>query len=409
MPLRLISSRDELVRPPDIVIVGSGIVGLATAFFCSRLGMRPLVIERLPAPAALTSRRSGEGVRAQWGLAHNIAIASASIAFYRDFARHMGEEGRTAGYRPVGYLYASRTAAGAAGLAARVRTQRALGLDTLEYLDGPTARSRFPILADTVEGAAFNPTDGIVVADAILAGYRNAADGEVLLGVEVGRVTETADGVCVETSAGPVEAAAAVIASGPRFGAMLRAHGFDADIRNARSSLLFLKVAGVPQDHPATVDVELGSFWRPNEDGVRITASFRDTLFVEDGIDDPPADPDYFAHAIATVAPLVPRWRDWARDMHDCHMRSGALSTAPDGSPMFGLLPGTRRIYVNGAYGGHGIMMSPEGARRLAGFIAAGGEPSAANPFSPSRFIDGRPVERELMTIHVHGAPKDGQ
>ncbi|MBA3728943.1 MAG: FAD-binding oxidoreductase, partial [Actinobacteria bacterium] len=43
--------------PPtaELVIVGGGVIGAATAFHASRAGIRPLILERRPALATLTT------------------------------------------------------------------------------------------------------------------------------------------------------------------------------------------------------------------------------------------------------------------------------------------------------------------------------------------------------------------
>ena len=392
-------------RAHDVIVVGGGIVGLATAFHLEARGLRVCVVERLPTPASLTSRRSGEGVRAQWVLPHNIAIAKASIAFYRDFAERIGIEGLSSGYRPIGYLYASRSEAGAKRLSSRVAAQAANGLDDVEYLDASSARARFPLLSPDVRGVAFRAADGVVVVSDIIAGYIAAMKGDVLLGAEVTGVQRNGGGFRVETGLSVLEAPVVVLANGARLPAMLGSFGVALPLRIARSSILHVKTAGIPIDHPATVDVDLGSFWRPDIGGARLTASFRNTLFLDAFTDDPPVDPDYLGHAIETVAPLVPIWRELAPMFADSHARHGTFAVSGDGGPLIGPVETVPGLYVNGAYGGHGIMMSPDGARRLADIVSGAETPS--NPFDPSRFAGGRMPPPEPMTVNTNDAPKE--
>ena len=46
------------IRTAAVAIIGGGISGAAAAFFLSRAGMKPVIIERLPALANLTTSRS---------------------------------------------------------------------------------------------------------------------------------------------------------------------------------------------------------------------------------------------------------------------------------------------------------------------------------------------------------------
>jgi sarcosine oxidase subunit beta len=400
------SDQASLRARPQVVIVGGGIVALATAFFLSRLGVRACIVERLPTPASLTSRRSGEGVRAQWGLGHNIAIARASIAFYREFQARIGVEGYSSGYRPIGYLYASRTEDGALRLRDRVALQRTNGLDDVDYLDASQLLRSFPLLSEEVTGAAFRAGDGVVDVSDVIAGYLAAIDADILLNAEVVSITPDGRDFHLRTTAGELESPIIVIANGARMPAMLEALDVTLPMRLARSSILHVKTAGIPFDHPATIDVDLGSFWRPDVGGARITASFRRALFLDSFTDDPVAEPDYLTHAIATVAPLVPRWRDLAPTIADSHTRHGTFAVSGDGAPVIGPIESVPGLYVNGAYGGHGIMMSPDGGRRLAEIIVGGGKP-ADNPFCPSRFSGGAMPPPEPMTVNTDDAPKE--
>lgn len=400
MPIRFHADLAAIPRKPDVAIVGSGVAGLAAAFFLARAGLRPLLIERLPAPASLTSRRSGEGVRAQWELPHNIEIARNSIAILRDFETYTG---RTAGYRPNGYLYASRTADGSAALAARVARQREAGLDDLEVYEGDAIARRFPTIAADARYAVFRAGDGVVSVTDVIAGYLAATEGDMLLDTQCHGVSETADGVVLETSRGRVAAGSAVLASGARLPADLAAIGFDAGLKVARSTLQFVVVDGVPPDHPGVIDTDLGSFWRPNADGARMTASFKSTLFLDAFTDDPQPDADYLRHALATVTSLVPFWRGLAPKIRDSHLRNGSFAVSADGAPLIGRVPGYRHLYVDGGYAGHGIMASPDGGRRLAEIVASGAA-KADDPFSPSRFLDGKRPKQEPMTLNVNDA-----
>jgi len=403
MAATLCSDIDE-VRRPDIVILGAGIAGLLTAHHFNRHGIRPLIVDRLRLPAGQTSRRSGEGVRAQWELPHNIEIARASIAFYRNLAEELGRDDASAGYRPVGYLYGSRQEVGAQLLEARVARQRAAGLDDVEFLHGEAALRRFPMLAPDTRGVAFRQSDGVIDVESVLPALLDSLDADLLLGVEANAISETAGGIALETGRGRIDAGTLVLANGARLAPTLRRLTAEFSLSVARATIVRLKVPGIPEDHPATIDVDAGSFWRPDTGGARLTATFRGNLLVEDGTDDPPLDRDYLDAALDSVGGLVPHWRQAASRIGDHHMRTGTFAITADGAPVIGPLPGYAHILVNGGYGGHGVMMSPDGARRL---VQSYVSPGTEDPFLPARFSSGHPIQPEPMTVHLHGTSQE--
>lgn len=399
MAASFLADISALPRRPEVTVIGGGIAGLATTFFLSRHGIRPLLVERLPALSMLASRRSGEGVRAQWEKRENIDIARASIAFYRDFAEVTGV---SAGYRPLGYLYGARSAAGAARLRARVERQKAAGLDDVRYLTPSEMHALTPTLAEDVTGGAVRQADGVIEVDRVIEGYLKMMQADILVAADLQAIIPGPGGITLTINGETLETGHAILCTAARLPAQLQALGIALPLRLARSTIQYLQLDAVPPDHPAMVDADLGSFWRPHAGGARMTASFRSTLFLDRFTDDPEIAPDYLRSAIDSVAPLVPFWRAHQHEIRGGHLRSGSLLVTGDGGPLIGALPGQPRLWVNSGYGGHGLMASPEGARRLAAMVA-GAAPDI--PFAPERFLNGTPIVPEPMTVNLASAP----
>src|SRR5438128_1643570 len=76
----------DLPRSADLVIIGGGIVGAATAFFAGRAGLRAVVLERRPALCTLTTPASTGAFRAQFDNPEEIALVRESIALFENFA-----------------------------------------------------------------------------------------------------------------------------------------------------------------------------------------------------------------------------------------------------------------------------------------------------------------------------------
>ena len=104
----------------DVVIVGCGIVGAATAFYASRAGLKTLVLEKCNALATLTTTSSMECVRAQFEKPEHIAMMKASIGVFENFAEVVGLPGYDISLHQQGYLFVSDAPEGPTALAERV-------------------------------------------------------------------------------------------------------------------------------------------------------------------------------------------------------------------------------------------------------------------------------------------------
>ena len=103
-----------------MIIIGGGISGAASAFFLAEAGLEPVIVERLPALASLTTARSMEALRAQFVEPENVAMMRESIAFYEHFAERTGLSGVDIGLHQQGYLFLTTEPGGAARFWERV-------------------------------------------------------------------------------------------------------------------------------------------------------------------------------------------------------------------------------------------------------------------------------------------------
>src|SRR5438552_17206699 len=92
------------VPPPtaDLVVVGAGVVGCATAFRAARAGFRTVVLDARPRPATLTTPAATGAYRLQFDNAQEVALVREGIELYEDFAALAGLPGHDLGLRPQG-------------------------------------------------------------------------------------------------------------------------------------------------------------------------------------------------------------------------------------------------------------------------------------------------------------------
>src|SRR5512136_2550657 len=123
---------DELPRSADVVIIGGGIIGCATAFHASKAGFSVVVLERREALGSLTTAASEECFRAQFDEPENVNMMLESIAVFEHFSDVVKVPDCDIHVHQQGYLFLTNGDPDA--LRTRVEHQRSVGLADVEFL-----------------------------------------------------------------------------------------------------------------------------------------------------------------------------------------------------------------------------------------------------------------------------------
>ena len=162
----------------DIVIVGGGCMGAATAYYLTQQGVGSVVlIERDTQLGTGSTGRNAGGVRHQFSDPANIALSRESIALFERFEAVVGSP---IDFWQDGYLFLLSSEASAARFRESVALQRSLGLE-VDWLTGDEAARMAPGLDATgVVAATFCAKDGITDPNGVTMGFAKAAQARGL-------------------------------------------------------------------------------------------------------------------------------------------------------------------------------------------------------------------------------------
>jgi sarcosine oxidase subunit beta len=388
----------ELPPTADLVVIGGGIVGAATAFFASRAGLRVVILEKRPALCTLTTPVSTGAFRLQFDNAEEIAIVREGIALYEDFAEITDLPGYDLCIRKQGYLFCARSEAGAQHQRHFVDALHGWGVSDVELLDGDEARYRFPYLSHEIIQARFRAADGWLDPKRLTLGYARASGATVCLDTPaIGFELQGDRVVGVRTPRGSVASERTVIATGPFAAPVAAMAGLQLDLRpTIRHKLVIPDLPGLPADAPMTIDEDTAAHWRPGLAGayalwteattpsgpplenVPTTVHFAFNLL-------DPRSPNSLAH-------LSPIWNAaWQDGSLYWLLQAGQYTYTADHRPLLGPsdVPG---LVLNVGYSGHGIMASAAGSRIVVDTIL-GRLSGNANPLRPQRAIVERPLD----------------
>lgn len=381
----------------DVIVIGAGVIGAATAFHLSLAGAGDvLVLDRASAGAGMSSRSSAL-VRMHYTFAPEVELALRSDAMFAAWPDLVGRPGCV---RRTGFIRIVRPGEEAA-LRANVAMQRALGARA-EVIDAAGVKEVAPGLrTDDIECAAWEPDggygDGAVVAGDLLAAarargvrYRPNTPVRSLL-TEGGRVVGVVtggDGDGAREYAGTV-----VLAAGVWSPALLRRAGLSLPIE---TELHHVAVLAHPRGGGAAVaciDSTTATYFRPEGGGGERTlvGSFTGPRGV---------DPDADVATGETMDDLVPQVQaasDRVPALADAGLAggvSGVYDMTPDARPLLGRLPGADGLIVAAGFSGMGFKIAPAVGESLAAMIA-GPVPGSVDltPFKPDRFAEGGPIE----------------
>jgi sarcosine oxidase subunit beta len=382
----------QLPERAEIVVIGAGIMGLATAYELAKLGVEDVVVVEKGYLCAGASGRNGGGVRAQWSSEENVRLMKESIKLCRDFATKMRIN---VWFRQGGYLFLARSESMAKRLAASIELQREHGLPT-RMIDAADCKKLVPELDVTgIVAASHNPDDGVVFPWPFVWGYARACED---LGVPIHTFTTVTeletDGrriTAVVTDRGRVETATVVNATGAWSPEIAR--------------LVDIELPNHPHRHEICSTEPLKPFLKPFvgdlESGLYCSQSMRGELVGGIGNERVPEGLDQdsslrflalYARALTQTLPIlggVRVLRQW----------SGCYDITPDGSPIVGSVDELEGFIQMCGFMGHGFMIAPIMGRLMARWLTRQEDADDAlfEKWNLRRFREGRLLSETMI------------
>lgn len=377
----------------DAIIVGGGVIGLATAFNLAKMNFgKILVLEReLFVGSGATAKCAG-GIRAQFFSKVNIEVSMKSVDIFEHFEEITGEP---ALFDQVGYMFVLTDPTTVEPYLKAAELQRSLGLDVHVVNADEAGKIAPPIRTDDIIRATFCPRDGLGDPHEYTQGYFRASKR---LGVEI--MTEApVTGIAmnngfvagVSTPKGDFATPLVINAAGPFCRVIGEMVGITIPIEPFRRQIVTTgELDFIPTTMPMVVDVSSGLYCHKESKGLLMGWADKN---VPPGFDES-QDPDYNDTILMKALDRIPRLEtaevgnSWA----------GLYETTPDHHAIIGFVREPKGFFVVGGFSGHGFMHAP-GAGLVAAEMICGRDCSVdIHRLSPDRFIEGR-VEEETNVI----------
>jgi sarcosine oxidase subunit beta len=379
-----------VTRRADVVIVGAGVVGCSLAFYLARAGRSVVLLDRGLIGQGATAACAGVE-RAQFSTEVNIRIGMEAKRRLKAFEK---EVGRSADFRPIGYLFLLTTQEERAQFVEAVRLQLSLGVEDVVELSPRQASELVPGLRwDDLSGATFCGSDGLAGPNEVTAGYAGAArrlGAEIIEHAPVTGFTRTAgkiDGV--ETAIKAIVANDVVICAGPWTAEVGALAGLRLPVSPSRRHVFITQpFAAIRRESPMTIDFNSSFYFHPEGDGLLFGMGDAEQSESQEAVVD-----------WSVLERIVPRAAERWPPLLEARVKTGwagLYENTPDSQPLVG--PLQDGLWVAAGFSGHGFMMGPVIGDWLAQWMTTGGPPVDLSSFSPNRFSDGHFVpERHVV------------
>jgi sarcosine oxidase subunit beta len=390
----LVPTKETFPNTADAVIIGGGIVGVATAFWLSHAGLDTVLVEMREGLSTLTTPNSIESFRAQFTEPAMAEIAIPSIEIFENFAEVVGIPDIDISIHHQGYLFVTDDPEMIRDVEAAVQTHKRLGVTDSEYLNGNEVRQRFSYVSERAVAATFRQKDGWLSTHEATQGFARGSSARFLVRTKATGIQQDTQGVSgVETNRGTIATRIVVNAAGPFAGVVGMMLGLDLPVRPVRRQKAYITPrAEIPQDAPLSIDLSRDSYWRPETGGAFIGWVNPDEPESKPS-ENVPTDRYFAAQNIENLLPLFPFWEGIAESLKasDVMVSAGQYVYTPDDQPLIGQVSEVAGFYLNCGYWA-GVMLAPEAGRRIAQLVTGEMKPED-NLLRPTRYAEGITLE----------------
>lgn len=385
----------------DVVVIGAGISGAASAYELATGGLKVILIDRY-GPAAMASGWTLAGVRQSGRHPAELPLARRAVSLWQTLAERLDAPTH---YTRRGNLRLARTPEELASLAAMVEEQRAAKLD-LSLLDAKQVAELAPAVSPAVLGGSHCPTDGHADPQATVQAFVDAAvraGAETRFGEDVLSI-DTADGrvTGVTTGAGHIPAGRVILAAGVLGNRLLQPLGLSVPmqvrlvtaVRTVPAAPMLDQVIGVANAECAGRQEVTGRF-RFTGGSTEWSGEIEDTA-MKDGPRPrvrPPARG--VADAIRLFGGVVPAMLDTPID----EIWAGLIDQTPDALPVLQSVSDPAGLVIAMGFSGHGFCLGPVTGQIAAAMAQDLPVDLPLEPFALARF-DRWNAPSEPMTLH---------
>ena len=366
-------------RSPDVIVVGGGVIGCAIAYELAKGKARVTLLERELVGSGASHASAGLLAPLSDTMEHPALseLGMKSLRQYRSFLQEVHEAGGLdVECISSGILRVALTSEEEEGLQETERRAKDLGVE-VHWLGGREAIELEPLLAPSIRGALYSPSEPQLNPSRLVEALRRAAlahgavfreqtpvlgllrEGSRVAGVRLADEVLQADRVVLATGSWACEA-------GDWLGMKLPVHP-------VRGQVVYVNKLARPLRHTV---MRPGSLAVPKGDGTTLVG----TTLEQAGFA-PRVTVGGVASILTRIQELVPSIGETTIN----HTRAGLRPCSADHLPVLGPAPGAEEVVLAAGHYRSGILLAPVTATIIARLILEGSDGADSGPFAASR------------------------
>jgi sarcosine oxidase subunit beta len=368
-------------RAYDVIVVGGGVIGMATANYLSQANIKLAVIERKYLGSGSTGRCIG-GIRQQFSTPASIRLMQESLQLFEQMEE---EFPRGIEFHRGGYLFLAHEPGMVEVFEKNIAVQRKENVN-VSLLSPEEVKDVVPCVnTDGLLAGAYCPDDAQAFPFPVLHGYWNRITqrgGDFYLANPVDSIEKNKHFTLILADGTVLESAKVVLCAGPWTGQMAKTMGLDLPL--------------FPERHEAVITERIPAFFEPMIVDYRSDGCYFHQLISGQVIACYTPVPNVPGiHEDVTFEFMVEIGRRMSRLVPDLKKSavlrnwSGSYTMTPDGNPIVDESE-IEGLYIASGMSGHGFMFGPAIGKHLAQFITTGEWGADLSEFALNREFKGK-------------------
>ncbi|MEW6552960.1 MAG: FAD-dependent oxidoreductase [Actinomycetota bacterium] len=386
------------VLSSEVVVIGGGVIGAATAYFLCKEGAEVMIVEADDLSSGASGACDGFVSLQTKQLGGHLEMARESSQLFPSIVEELEVDIE---YNRCGGLMLARTAEQLKELKARAKKLKAAGLD-VETLSPSELKERLPDVDKNVKGASFCAEDSQVNPYKLTLGLAQRAQemgATILKGCKVENIVVTNNRVReVDTSLGSIHSRRVVCAAGTGSNQIGKMIIVDIPILPQRGQILVTESRDRLLDHIVSgaeylgTKANLAEFMPEDEEAQKLGLGFTaeqtasGNILIGSTREFAGFDNNTTPDAINAIARNAIEFLPWIKDLDVIRSFAGLRPCSPDGMPILGTVKGVKGFYIATGHAGDGICLAPITGKLMSELVLDGETSMDIEPFSLYRF-----------------------